>query len=410
MARSRALPVALATVALALAGCLSESPKSGPDGGSTPGPGALPASITPAQAFETYSRAFDNLDGPSSPARALVTVHVEARNATEPQSMDARIFFDRAAKTVAFAFKGDFPSDESGMSAFLSGRDILFARVDRTELCGFKEAIGAFYNASAAPPASISDAGGCGSTPSGSRDFFDEARNVTLDAVRTAKPVMYKGKPAVEISVSSTADEQTIAGTFVMYLDPALPAHAEFSSKEADGEEPMDKDGFVTLDAAYDAAATFPEEAALARLATLSFRTIEEMKPVGSPSGEPGPQTVTIQPSGDAAKRLTLAEAQAQLVQPSPGGGPPTPKLTLDLDQGTAENDHAKLTFVDADADGKVSPGDSITFEPKSDDAKSLILGILDETTGYRAVPGAGVAAVLAGLAAAVGLAGRRRA
>ncbi len=393
-------------LAAPLAGCLEDAP--GPDDGSDTTDGDVDSS----EARTRYSQALSSLQGESDggeiPQRVSMVGTFEDANGTEVGTM--RVLADPDAQFVLFTVSGDLAS--TGSPSGSNAEEILVGQVGKTTVLGTLDTALAMYNASAEPVEGFGAAGGedvpdAGST---SADLTDPAsilqnlEEVPEGAEVTATYTTYQGKDALEVHVEDTANGTSI--TLTMWLDPDRPALIEATlGPNATTHDDLDASSY-RMEFQYGDDANHPRARAVQRLASMAFLTDDEATDMSS-GGDEGPSNWTIQPNPHSGT-VPLTEATGQVVNASYGDTPDDTVLELALEDGTAENDHVRLTYDDADGDGYVSQGDTITLTPLTDEG-SYQLVLLDEDTGMRLVPGSTVMLALLGLTLGSALAAGRR-
>ncbi|HVM46350.1 MAG TPA: hypothetical protein VM582_10485, partial [Candidatus Thermoplasmatota archaeon] len=158
----------------------------------------------------------------------------------------------------------------------------------------------------------------------------------------------------------------------------------------------------MTMDMRYDDEVSFAVPEELKRALGLRYGSDRPsfFRGFGGGGGD-APETWTFQVAGG----LALAEIHAEVHAHDADEGEPL--WSMPLAAGSRAQGGLTLTFHDADGDGKVSPGDTLTIE-RGEDAGDASVSLKDTVTGLRVTPGAG--GLLAGLAAvAAALASRRR-
>lgn len=101
---------------------------------------------------------------------------------------------------------------------------------------------------------------------------------------------------------------------------------------------------------------------------------------------------------------IPLSDMEVRVLRPAAGANASDPtKGTLlwsvPLAPGTGSRLNVTLTFDDADHDGRVSKGDTLRIDRATADARSFLVALFDKVSGTYVLPGAGLLALLAGLA-----------
>lgn len=426
MLRTERIPVIslfLALIVPALAGCVQDSPPAGDapptsDGGNggTPPP---PGSVTKEDAFANFQDAMSSLDSPTDgPKRFAATVQAEAANSTENWEM--RFLVDANEGRMIVHMKGKAPEGPGAMM----GDEFIGGQIWKTSFFGSAAFLIGTYNESAEPPTNLGDYQGAPGTDGGSfaspEEFFGMVKQAAKDDLKSERVITHQGKPALELIFERTEGSATIKATIIVWTDPLRPARFDVTMRDPDAEDDVQRDGRLVVDFSYDADATHPWEPALVRAETMTLLTANDTQSAfggfGSFGGdsESSAKTFTVQPSKQPGL-VPLAEVEARVFESGEQPGQGAAVLTLPLEQGTAENEDVRVTFQDKDGDGRVSPGDVLTLEPKganSEDESGFgsgyTVGFYDETTKVFLAPGAGLLGALVALAVvAVGL--RRR-
>lgn len=272
-----------------------------------------------------------------------------------------------------------------------------------------------WYNESAEPVDELSSPDGPGESGDGP-SFFQGADPVSIvenvtDEVEggesdwSGSRTTHEGKPAVRATITKTKEGVTTNLTAIVWTGSG---HLALLKGSIEAQDPADleeglSEGTFRFDFSYgdDAETEYTRE--VVRAASLVFKDKESISAFGS-SGNKS-ETYTIKPT--PADGVVALEDAVAVASPSGGFGSSEggdEGLELPLEDGSASNEKVRLSFVDADDDGLVSPGDEITLTVLGDgDTSSYSLALEDEVTGVRVSPGASVVAVLAlvgGLAA----------
>lgn len=222
--------------------------------------------------------------------------------------------------------------------------------------------------------------------------------------VKSVNSTVYRGKPALQITLSREEGNVTVEPVVTLFTEPVRIARVEGVAPR-DPASPADPFAGATFaaDFYYDNEVTMEVPEAATRAVGLSY--VSDQPPVG---GDPeAPVTWTFQSSAG----VPLAEVEAQ-VKDTSGAGPgdlagigALPTLwSMRLSEGSKTQDGAALTFTDADGDGTVSKGDTLRFEG----GQGARVVLYDTETGTYVIPSAGLLLGLAGLGVAALLLRRR--
>lgn len=396
---NRVLLLTLVTAAVALAGCQEAADKIADGGDDAP-----PQQMTNAEAGTLLAQAADNM--PESYGMSVAM----SKDGAEVMTMDGA--FDNAQEAAYFEITMD-PSlmgEEAGSEEYAE----IFAQ-------GFafyatKDGVVYLVNDTAfAFPASETGEGSFvpdpDETPFGDflspeETFGDLGENVTIESVR---PITHKGKAAHEIqAVVRVGEQEDVNATIVVYANPARLARMEMDVPETEEDETL-AGAKVVMELLYDQEVELEVPERATRAAGLAYD--------GGGfdfSGEGGPTTWTF--SGSAGIPLDEVEAQVKDISQadedmgsSPDSLSKLPTLwSMALSEGTKTEGGVTLTFTDADGNGQVSAGDTLSITSDDENGIPPQVILFDTVTETYVVPGPGLLALLAGLAV-VAVALRRR-
>lgn len=383
-------------IALVLAGCTDAGTGDGPGGDATP-----PAAMTAAEARSALAGAVQDMP--------------------EAFAMEMKAL---SAGTEVLTIKGSFDNRTGRSYIDLRGDPATLANLSRGEGAGailgdgfaiYSTPEGSLYlangtafvfppqNGSESQPAASASPehgplGGFLDPENTFSDLTDE--NVTVTSVR---PLVYRGKPAVELTVQHPDGETTMTSEVTLFTEPRRLARIETDlPAEEGGENPL-AGARLEGDFYYDneVEVVIPESATRAiGLAYSSDR---------APFSFGGEQDRTWTFLNSAGIALAEVEAQVKSTESQTDGDVaslPT-VFAMRLSEGTKTQDGVTLTFTDVDGDGKVSKGDTLKAEASEDESLPTVV-LYDTKTETYVVPGPGLVATLA-LAGLAGLLLRRR-
>lgn len=394
----RTLLLILLALAVALAGCADQ----GGDGTDGDGDGAVGPQMSNAEAEALFTRAADNM-----PDRFGFAFEAKSANGSQLMTMEGA--FDNATQRAYLELKGDpaafgEAADEEAQDFFREGFSV------------YTTPEGSLYlvngTAFVFPPGEEDDDGFVPSpedSPVG--EFLDpetflagisgEEGGINVTSVR---PLSYRGKAAIEVAFTSTQEGETMEGKAILFTSPERLAHVEVDNLGGGSEgTPLDQATFVG-DFYYDDEAQVQIPTEVQRALGLAYES--DASPFG---GSEGPVTWTFLIDGGIA--LSEVEVVAKSADAAASGefdikGAPT-LWTFALTDGNATHEGVTIAFNDADADGKVSQGDTLVVTvPEDAEMPSLVLH--DKVTDIYVVPGPALALVAA-LLGALALAMRRR-
>lgn len=227
-----------------------------------------------------------------------------------------------------------------------------------------------------------------------------EDQNVTVTSVT---PTVLRGKGALKVETSHEVEGETQQVTVWLFQNPSRVARVESVVRDAENEQ-MDGATMV-VDMLYDGDVALVVPSGLERALGLRYTSNRESFGGWDMGGDEdgGPEVWTFQVDGD----IPLSEILVEVGEGSPMEEETVASWSMPLSEGSKSQDGVRLTFTDADDDGKLSANDSLTIE-RTDEALGAGVWLKDSVSGYRVVPGAGlVLGLLAGLGAALLL--RRR-
>lgn len=234
--------------------------------------------------------------------------------------------------------------------------------------------------------------------------FGELDENVTIHSVRS---ITHKGKAAAEIEATLRGDEdETTNATIIVYRSPARLARisADLPQTSEDGEADPLGGAHAVVDLLYDSEVEIEVPERATRAAGLLYKSDGSF---GGFGGSGGPTTWTFQNAGG----IPLAEVEVQAKDVSSMGEEQgsldalaqAPTLwTMKLSEGTHTDGGVTVTFTDTDGDGKVSPGDTLSYSGEDENGMPPQLVLYDTVSGTYVVPGAGLllaALALAGVA-----------
>lgn len=246
--------------------------------------------------------------------------------------------------------------------------------------------------------------------------LFNLEGNESLQ-VASARPVTFRGADAVEMDIEATNEdgERDTGKAIVMVDGPAL-ARLQMQGDGSDSGDPF-ANALVTLDFLERGTLGIETPQFVVRAMGLGYKSDDNPYDFTSGDDEEGPHNETWTFWGDA--NVPLSEVLVLVKAPSddgddPFGGPTFENVTdretlwsFRLSDGAKTEGNLTLSFVDADANGEVSPGDKLVILDTSGEQPKLVL--YDEKTGTHVVPAPAFALVLGALAL-LAVAMRRRA
>lgn len=229
-----------------------------------------------------------------------------------------------------------------------------------------------------------------------------ESENVTVTSV-TATTL--RGKPALKLEANVTDEEGTQPLTVYLFQEPTRVARIEATMPAEEDEEDSPFVGAtMTMDFLYDEEITVEIPEDVARVMGLRYQSDRDpFSGFGDGSGDADTETWSFQV--DSAIALGEVEAQVREGMGDEADDAP-PAWTMKLSESPKTVDTMTLTYADADGDGKVSVGDTLTIT-RGEGTEHLGVSLKDLVSGLRVTPGAGTLLALLGLAAALAL-GRR--
>lgn len=345
-----------------------------------------------------------------------VGVTLIARSAAGAEVLNMKASIDNTSKKAFFEVTGDpavFGAQAQAGAAFF-----------RTGLAIYSSPEGSLYLANGTayvfPPATAAgQPQGFIPSPerSGLGDFFDPAdtvaqlgENVTI---KSATAITHRGEAAVRIEVETLDKGKPVNGTLIVFQSP--PRLARYEGRMPLGNEtgtsqtpPVLRDARATADIFYDDDVKVEPSNAAKRALALAYSS---NKGIFDPDPS-APAVWTFQVSGGVA----LADIEVHVknaldATPSASSMPDlaaAPNLgTMKLTDGSKTIAGVEFRFADADGDGKVSKGDTLTAT-RGEGAQDVKTFLYDTTTKTYVVPGVGVLALLA-LAGVAAMAMRRR-
>lgn len=353
----------------------------------------------------SYGDAFDTLEEDGAVSRWSMDLHTEAVNGSS--TTDAKLLVDEELPMLLVSLR------ESGAEIQATDEGpLLVGQVGKTSLMGSPEELVGMYNESQSSPTedfespSLEPPGG---EDGGSQDASRANPMTLVDAIDelpdeaefSREPATVDGEDAVRVDVAFDNGTHSFDFTATVYTDPPRPASIEgtFDGPEMSlsGSGPAE----VSITFAYGEDAEHPHERKVVRAEAVTFFDEETFGSMELGSQGAGDEW-TIQPSVNPGS-VDLSEVRILVTNSSGFEGDTEAVLTLDPREGSASNDQVSVSYEDADGDGAVSPGDTITLEPQNENATGYSVAVEDQVTGVRTVPGPGAAfPLLAGVALAV--------
>lgn len=236
--------------------------------------------------------------------------------------------------------------------------------------------------------------------------FAEENLNVT-----SVTPTVHRGRPAVVVAAETKEENRTMPVKVTLFLDPARIARVE-AALPADEDEDEDEEGafaggHAEADFYYgDEVEVAPPESVVRALG-LAYRSDRE--PFSFE--ESANFTWTFLHS----EGIPLDEVEAHVKgEPEDEGdadfslaGIPN-VFTMRLSEGERTEGGVTLTFTDADGDGEVSAGDTLSVRVPEGEALPTV-ALYDAKTGTYVVPGPGLALAALAAAGAAALLQRKR-
>lgn len=222
--------------------------------------------------------------------------------------------------------------------------------------------------------------------------------------VTSVVPLVYRGKPAVEITLTHPQDGETVTSEVTVFTQPRRLARVE-TTLPAQGSQAGDPlaGGRLEGDFYYDGEVTVRAPASATRALGLAYES-DRSALFG---GDARNFTWTFLRSEGIALGEVEAQVKTQDGQTTGDLSTLPTAFALRLSDGTVARDGVTLTFTDADGDGKVSQGDTLRAEIEEGGEFPTVV-LYDTVTETYVVPGPGLVATLA-LAALAGLLLRRR-
>lgn len=369
----------LLLLAAAFAGCASNEDAPGgdvtdePDGerdeGAAPTPTPTPAGEGEVDDAERIGLAFERID--STPGHFLVTIQHYDGSLARPDAGTDALYVDSANGTTYYRFNGS-KDDRAGQVGSVivqmseSNRSVYAVRAPElgnfTTVANFSQlALGAKLPLALAyyPTAQYMFLQRAFYSPS-----FSPA--VDEDASGDGRLRIQYGNP------TSTSTTLVVDQAHRLYWLNATQASGGVVSK------------WGNASVVYGlAASNDPEVEKMRRAASMAFLDAPTLNAAQRGENETNATTWTV--VSDVPALVDLEDAQLRVFDRG-DAGEETPRLALSLADGAAENAQLALAFVDADADGKVSAGDTFTVEVKSarDSVYDVDVRLTDLTTGWE--------------------------
>lgn len=391
----RFLLLTLTLVAAALAGC-AENPGTG-EGDAMP-----PAPVSNEEAASLFAQAAGDV-----PDRYGVLM-VAAKNGTD--LMEGEAVFDEPAQTSYFRMK----FDESLMEDAEGGFGGSMGDIGEIAMYATPQGSAMLVNGTVvlAPPDESSPFQQSAEEQEGFQALANpdellaalKEENMTVNSVT---PTTLRGKGALKVDATFTEDENRTQDISIwLFQNPSRVGRVEMTVEPEPGEEADDPfaGATMTMDMLYDGEVDLAVPEGLKRAMGLRYESNREsFGGFGGSGGEEGPEVWTFQVDGGLALGEIVAEVGGAGAMGGMGeeGMSAEPDWTMAFSDGTKSQDGITLTFDDADSDGKVSANDTLTIE-RAEDADFAMVVLKDTVSGYRIVPGAGLALVAL---AAVGVA-----
>lgn len=222
--------------------------------------------------------------------------------------------------------------------------------------------------------------------------------------VTSVKPLVYRGKAAVELTVTQTHENVTMTSEITVFTQPRRLARIEMElpADEEDLGNPLAGARMVS-DFYYDGEVTVKAPQSAVRALGLSYENSNS----GFFGGNRDEFTWTFRNSEGIALNEVEAQVKSQEGQMNGEFSSLPTTFAMLLSDGTKTQGGVTLTFTDADGDGKVSTGDTLRATTSGDEPLPTVV-LYDTVTKTHVVPGPGLLAMLA-LAGLAGLVLRRR-
>lgn len=400
----RFLLLTLTLVVAALAGC-AENPGTG-EGDATP-----PAPVSNEEAASLFAQAAGDV-----PDRYGVRM-VAAKNGTN--LMEGEAVFDEPAETSYFSMKFD-PSLMDDASGGFGGS---MGDVGEIAMYATPQGGAILVNGTVmlAPPDEDSPFQQSAKEQEGFQALAnpDELLGALKDeniTVNSVTPTTLRGKGALKIDATFVDEEanHTQDVSIWLFQNPSRVGRVEMAVEAEPGDEADDPftGATMTMDMLYDNEVDLAVPEGLKRAMGLRYASNREsfggFGGFGGSGEDEGPEVWTFQVDGGLALSEIVAEVGGAGAMASMGeeGMSAEPEWSMAFSDGTKTQDGITLTFADVDADGTLSANDTLTIE-RAEDADYAAVVLKDTVSGYRVVPGAGLA-LLALAAVGVALLSRR--
>lgn len=400
-------------IAAPLAGCLEpigEAVQDQVDDGETPEEGiqaddGARADVEQGEIADTYESAFTSLEPGEDDEVDRVSMDLSATKLETQERFEITAFWDEEERVAAMTFENGTQAE--GQARLGSMEGVLIGSVGETTFFGVPPQLATYHDENKTwedEPFNVSSEE-TGSRAS-SQDMLDPASMVDQmealpeEANVTSSTVTHEGEQARQIQVAHDNETATIDARVLVDPDTERPLLVEGVVNDANTEE-----GPIDLSMAF----TYGDQADHAyadELVRLEAMAVDS----GTSSmfgGTSANTTLTVQPSVNPGT-IALDAVEVHAFTTSDEGTQAQVQMRLPAEDGRLSTENGELVYEDKDGDGHVSPGDEIRFTPSSDEASRWSVGLYDEETEMRTVPGVGVSALAASLAGLAGLVGRR--
>lgn len=384
MATSRALFALLVLLAAALSGCASDdAPADGgsdAEGDADAQDGATPSTATPTPASPTQSAAspeeripsaFERID--NAPAHFRATIERYDGSLSRPENGTDVLYVDSANGTTYYRFGGS--ADERVGQV---GKVVVHYSGNGTVIAARDESIANFTTVANFSALAL------GAKLPNAVAYYPTAQYMFLQRAHYTPSF---AAPGVEKDPSGPGRSQLTwgqpgAGTgAVAVLEDGTERLFWLNTTVASGGKVVK---YANVTFVYGADAAVDEEAAkMRREATMAFVDVQRLDADRAQANVTNATTWTV--LGEGAPVVALAQAELRVFDMG-DAGEETPRLALPLSRGNASNADVALAYVDADGDGKVSAGDTISFTVTRarQDVYDYDLRLTDTTTGWE--------------------------
>lgn len=332
-----------------------------------------------AKTVEAYETAFPSMDPAEAASEGTsVAIVIDLAGDGDPVEVDA--YVDRADE-IAIQSYTNLSTARENVSIHPTYEPLILAAIGETKIFGSPPVLGAMYNASttwANNSRTLQESRAAALVwdaylqPS---SFLATLEDAPPNASLAWNETTHRGEEVHEVDVEHTNETHLLDVTVRIDPDTGQLRHAEGEVwQQGLLEEPM----AIEVEAAYGPEADHAFRQELVRLEAMTY--VEgDRRPVGSVG------TWTIQPSRSPSL-VDLDEIEVQLWKPALDPADAELQASLPAEEAQTGTADARLAYEDVDGDGHVSPGDEVSFEADSRDARTWRLALHDEATGLRLI------------------------